>query len=524
MIVIPLLVVVYEIVRGLLAASDDQSPAIPWLSPIWLAKTVLWAGVIGAIASVLGAPLAWSCRPTRSRWRWALTLPMFVPHSLAYVGWGALRAPLTPFAEWMATKVEAGWTWLPAAFDGTLAIVGLGLWGAPLAALVQTAWLRGLDDDTLEALRLDCGPLRRRFELARLSMPALLAAAGIVGLLMIGSAVPLQLAQVPTAGVKLWEAMDVMPAHEHWRVWIAAWPLILLAGAVAATALRWTRVDRVAGSASVRCDLDASLLSRLGVLAVLGVSVVGPLVLAARGIHAPKGHETWQDLGHKFADAFGTWWRLNHQAVLVSTGEALVVAMLTVGVGLAAWCGTACLLRPRSRAGLGILGFVAAAVLPGVMVGSAVARLWNLSIIPADVGETMWPLVAAHSARFGFIAFLTACIAANAESPTLGDARLLDGADTPGGWLRACVPGWGPVWLIVGSLVAALCVQDIEAAVMVQPPGVPSLARKLLSDMHFFRTEELGVGMLVSVAIGLLFAGGATVLSAGWRLIRGRAV
>lgn len=524
-IVLPLLVVLYDISRGLLAGTDAQSPAIPWLSPLALAKTVLWAGIIGLLAAAFGSPLAWCCRPARSRWRWALTLPMFVPSTLAYVGWSSLRAPLTPFAEWMALKVEAGWTWLPSAFDGTLAVVGLALWAAPLAALIQVAWLRGLGDDTLEALRLDCAPLRRRFEIARLSTPALLSSAAIVSALMIGSAIPLHLAQVPTAAVNLWAAMDVMPPSEHWRVWIAAWPLVLLAGAVASAASRWAQADRAGGNASVRCELGASTLSRILVLLVLAASVVAPIALAARGIRAPGEHPTWAQLGHEVVRVMATWWRFNHQAVFASCIEALIVALLTVGVGLAAWCGIACLLRARSRGARGSLvtfAFVAAAVLPGVMVGSAVARLWNLTIIPAELGETMGPLVAAHSARFGFIALLTAMVVARAESPTLADSRLLDGADTPCGWWHACVPGWGPVWLIVGSLVAALSVQDIEAAVLVQPPGVPSLARKLLSDMHFFRTQELGVGMLVSVAIGLLFATVAGVLSTGVRLIRGR--
>ncbi|MEK6702252.1 MAG: hypothetical protein AABZ53_08315 [Planctomycetota bacterium] len=522
-IVLPLLVVLYDSSRGLLAGSDAQSPAIPWVSPISLAKTVLWAGVIGSLAAAFGAPLAWCCRPSRSRWRWALTLPMFVPSTLAYVGWGSLRAPLTPFAEWMAARVEAGWIWLPSAFDGTLAVVGLGLWAAPLAALVQVAWLRGVDDDTLEALRLDCGPVRRKVELARLSRASLLSSAAIVGVLMIGSAVPLHLAQVPTAGVNLWAAMDVMPSQEHWRVWIAAWPLVLLAGAAAIAASRWVRADRAGGSASVRCESSASILSRILVVLILAAGVGAPIVLAARGIRAPGEHPTWSKLGHEVVSAMDTWWRLNHHAVLASCAEALVVALLTVVVGMAAWCGMACLLRPRSRGALGAFAFVGAAVLPGVMVGSAVARLWNLTVIPAEWGETMGPLIAAHSARFGFVALLTAIIAATAEPPTLGDSRLLDGADTPRGWFHACVPGWGPVWLIVGSLVAALSVQDIEAAVIVQPPGVPSLARKLLSDMHFFRTQELGVGMLVSVSIGLAFAAAGAVLWAGLRILRGRA-
>ncbi len=505
-IVAPLAVALYDLIRGIRTESTPESPAIPWVTLVSFAKTVLWAGIIGGLAAAFGSPLAWCCRSTRSRWRWTLVLPMFVPSTLAYVGWGSLRAPITPFAEWMAAKVAVGWTWLPSAFDGTLAVVGLAFWSAPLAAMVQAAWLRGIDDDTLEAFRLDCTPLRRKIELARLSMPSLLGSAWIVGVLMIGTAIPLHLAQVPTAAVNLWAALDVMPSDEHWRVWVAAWPLIILAAGLAWGVSCWARVDRTGGTAPSRCETGASVATMSLAALLLTVSVVMPIVLAARGIRT--------------ASALSTWWRLNREAVTASTIESLVVGVLAVGVGLAAWCAMACCLRRESRGMVGAFGFVVAAILPGVVIGSAVSRVWNLPFVPIELGETIWPLVAAHAARFGFIAILTAIVVAKAEPRVLRDSRLLDGADTPAGWFHACLPGFEPVWLIVGSLVAALCVQDIEAAVIVQPPGVPSLARKLLSDMHFFRTEELGVGMLVSVAIGLMFAGVASALSLGIRTLR----
>ena len=61
--------------------------------------------------------------------------------------------------------------------------------------------------------------------------------------------------------------------------------------------------------------------------------------------------------------------------------------------------------------------------------------------------------------------------------------------------------------------MGALSFQEIEASIMVLPPGVESLARDMLQHLHFARTEELSVTSVIVVSIGLGIAGLAAGLA-----------
>ena len=53
--------------------------------------------------------------------------------------------------------------------------------------------------------------------------------------MMIGSAVPLHLAQIDTYAIRIWLGLNETRREEHWKVWLAAWPLV-----AAAIAAGWT--------------------------------------------------------------------------------------------------------------------------------------------------------------------------------------------------------------------------------------------------------------------------------------------
>jgi hypothetical protein len=52
---------------------------------------------------------------------------------------------------------------------------------------------------------------------------------------------------------------------------------------------------------------------------------------------------------------------------------------------------------------------------------------------------------------------------------------------------------------------------------MVQPPGLQSLAQRLLNDLHQLRMDAMSAAALWLVGAGILVAIGASTLLARWR-------
>jgi ABC-type spermidine/putrescine transport system permease subunit II len=152
------------------------------------------------------------------------------------------------------------------------------------------------------------------------------------------------------------------------------------------------------------------------------------------------------------------------------------------------------------------------ALVPGVFVGASIARMG----LDEGVGSVM-----AAAARTAFVGALAGLIIARTEGADERAARRLDGAGDAWGWLRA--NRWralrlsGGVWL--GAWVLGL--HEIEASVMVRPPGRGNLPQHLLSDLHYARLESLSAGGVVLGVLGVLvglLAG--LVLGLGQRITR----
>jgi hypothetical protein len=119
--------------------------------------------------------------------------------------------------------------------------------------------------------------------------------------------------------------------------------------------------------------------------------------------------------------------------------------------------------------------------------------------------------VMASAGRTAFVGALAGLIVARSESADERAGRALDGAGDAWGWLRANTRGAGRslrlaagVWL--GAFVLGL--HEIEASVMVRPPGRGNLPQQMLSDLHYARLESLSAGGavmgMVGIAVGVL--------------------
>jgi ABC-type Fe3+ transport system permease subunit len=479
-------------------------------------STLLVPLAIAMLAVVMAAAPAWWIRCARGRTRTALLAllpaPMLMPAYLAFSGWSLARAPGTllgdaleragPEAMAFAGKVMAGF--------------GLALWSWPLAAVVLLCGLAGVGRERLEALALDgAGPLRRAGAVLRQTWWAWALAVGVVAVVHAGSAVPLHLAQFDTWALRVWAQLNLVSPAEVWwpsgasadgRTSVGAWvvlPLALLAGGALAVVLRSTR----ASEAVVTPPTLASPLARVGVplaaAAVWAMAVVVPAWLFWSSVHD--------------AGSVGVFWRLAGGSVADSAGLGLLVggligALAVVVAGLAG--------STRRWAGMAALTLVAlcgaVAVVPGVLVGSGVRLLTEgLGETGRAVDDAGGTLLLAHVLRFAVLGAVVGWVVALAEPADLRDLRRLDA----GAGLAARLAGWWaaqrPALLPcagAGLAAMAMSIHEIEATVMVQPPGFRSLAGRLLELLHYNRHEELSAAasslaltnVLLCVGCGLL--------------------
>lgn len=486
-------VLVYPLASGLISAilySADDGLS-PWrVSWVLLATSVGWALGVGVLSALIAFVGAWASRGWRAWWTPVLVLPILMPSSLVSSALNLLRAPGTPIGDWLAMGPSVR----PMLVGRALAVVGLSLWASPLAQLVLAAGVRTVDPTVLEAARLSrrgpWGWIRLRLALSRRFLPA---AIGVVGVLMLGSAVPMHLAQMDTYALRLWLELDVSGPDGRWRVLAASWPMVgiasVAAGALVMLIARpniWPR--GMAEVPSSRWSVGVALL-------VPVVAVVLPAALYAMDLDSPS--------------TLSTLWRTESGAIMTSLMVSACVSLVSVGVAAAVWIGLGGDRWARRTTLVGVFAALVMGLLPGVVVGAMVGDAWRG--VPA-IEEHWAVLVLAHLARFLVVPAVVGVLLAWSEPSEDRDLRVLFGAVGPIGWARTV--GWRAAMALAsaGLVAGALSFNEIESAVMVIPPGMQSLARVMLDLLHYQRYEHLSGLSLIVVCCGMLLAAGSAVL------------
>lgn len=489
LLLLTLALVAYPLARalavGLAGLARDPGPHASSLPTIidlaTLARTSAIAILVGLCSALLAWPVAFFAR-ARNILHWSL-IPLAMPPYLAYAGWGLLRAPGTTLGSFIESLVQHGLTSLPFIVGQSLAVLGVILWSTPIALLVLAPAARRIDDATLDLLTIEStSRLARARSLARATLRPFLLAATVVALLTLGSNLPLHLAQVRTYAVNIWQALDLAGPDQAWRVWGAASPLLLIAivaGWLLSAGL--FTPDTHPPQVSPR----PAPFGRAMALTLLVLSVLAPLLLFLGNIRRASSIAT---LFRSASDAFAT-----------SAMLSLAVALASACVTLIVWRATASASRAaRTLAGLSTRLLVVGSLTPGVLVGSALAQSWGR--LSTNAGTDLALLAVAHLARFGGISAALGALIARAEPRDARAMRLLDGADRGRGWFAAALrPELG--WLIASAaLAAALSLHEIEAAVILMPPG-DLLPRRVLALLHYARDEELCIaGACITLA------------------------
>lgn len=510
----PMAGVVHEVGRGLLrgatasvggGAGREAISSTPGFG--LMLRGVGVCALIGSLSALLGLLVAWGGRKRRFGFGGLLLLlvPMAIPSYLAYTGWGTLRAPGAWLGDWLASRSPGRENVWPMVAGRVQAIGGLALFAWPLSAAVQWVGLASIDRAVHESLELERMGWRRRVAVTVwMARGAMMASVALVGLVMMGSAVPLHLAQVETPMIVLWRSLDVSAPGEQWRVWLGAWPMVGLAVVGAWWLTGWN--DRAAAW-GVGVGEVAGGERGVGRWSwwwggLLVVSFVVPVVLQARSVSGVR--------------AILDFVRVNARAMTESGLVAIGVALVCGMVALASWLGAREGGVARRVTRVWLLVWLACGLMPGVLVGVAVNRAWATG--PTMVRDGAAITVLAHVARFGFVGALAGWWLARREGRGVRELAASDGVRTIGGiWAALVRPIVGVVGL-AGVACGVLSVHEIEATVMVQPPGSESVARVMLQNLHYARDDALGAGVVcvagcVGVFVGLTVLCRRTTLS-----------
>lgn len=468
----------YGVARSVAGGLAEGRVGWSHAAPSWglLASTLGWCVGIGVLSALLALPAGWWLGRRRgSESVWAGLLLLF-PSYLTYAAFNMGRAPGTWTGDAIARLSERGMPDLPVLAGRVIAAGGLAVWAWAIPAFIIAWGVRALPGDALDALRLDlANPVSRAWHAARMVWRHAAGGAGVVALVMAGSAVPLHLADAPTYSVRVWLELTLSPGSPG--AWVSAWPLLLSACVGA-----WWLGGRVG---RVRPEVDevggGSAPSRWAGawfwwMVVLGGAVpVGMLAKSLTGTQPLA--EFWALSGASLG-----------MSALSATGTGIVGGWLCAMTWLALCAGGS-----RRVVRWACVLWLVGALTPGVLVGQALATAWS--------GWDAWldsPFApaAACVVRYGAVGVVAGIVLAGLEGRHERDQRRIDGLTGTIGFLRVTLVGRGAGIAGAGLAVACLSLHEVESSVLLHPPGRPSFAQTLLGYLHFWRMDDLAAAVL----------------------------
>lgn len=491
LVLVPLAAALVGILRDWKAV--DGSALQP--SVLLLLTSSAWALLIGVLATALAIPTAWWLSKQRTVLVPLVMTPLLLPPYLVFAALNLLRAPRTLMGDWLELVAQGGHDWVPLAAGRVLAVLALGLWAWPLAVLVVMAGVQGIDRASLEAARLDRGGFRMAVLLGRMLCRPIVLAIGLVSLVMMGSAVPMHLAQTPTYSMRVWLEMMLSPGSPS--AWLSAWPVAVVSG-VGGIVVGRMLADSLERRGAHAQGSNRERASRWGGgIFTVAIWLCGTALPLASLIGTADNLKSAPTVLSLHSGAFRT-----------SIGVALavgVVSALLVAVAWRAFRGT-----NRGLARIALVLLIASALMPGVLVGGA----WLLAtrgIGMEWLADSPVTVALAHLSRIAAWPVLIGAWLASREPLEERELRRVDG----GGVFGFLVLDWPVQWpaLIGVALVAgAMSLHEIEATIMVQPAGVPGLSLTVLGFLHFNRLNDLAiVGGAISIAAMVLVMAGAAV-------------
>jgi len=519
------------------SATCPLTPALDARTWTLAANTLLLSGATCAIAVPVGSSLAFLLTRTNLPGRRvglaALGLMLFVPLYLHAAGWLAGFGVLGWFPLATGSRLWFDDAWVGAVWVHAAAAV-------PWVVLIVGAGFRLVEPELEEQALLDGSPRQVFFNVTlRSAAPAVGVAAVWVAVVAAGEMAVTDLFVIRTYAEEVYTGFALSPDAEAGPMGLV--PGVTICGLLVLAAV-WLCGRVLPG------DRPLSLRGRhvfflgpwrwpaatlvFAVLVVLIAVPLGNLAYKAGITVSQAGTERvreWSPV--KMARMVGTApWRFGEEfgwslsiAALAAAAAVAVAALLAWFSQPGAWLGS------RSKAGRvtarAVMLLVAAACLavPGPVVGVGLIALLNRPELPLVTWLYDQSILApwlALSIRSLPLAVLVMWHALRTVPGEMLEAAAVDGAGTLWRLLFVALPGRLPAAALAWVVAFAVALGDLAASVLVLPPGVDTLSRRVFGLLHSGQEAEVAG---ICLAIVGMFAGVAAL--GGWLAKRwGRSV
>lgn len=476
------------------ARSPEAWSDIPMNASRWvlIARSLGMAGLIATIATLLAIPIARLLRHAGPKAAALILAPLWLPAWLAYAGLNLARAPDTFLGGAILELALPDHRWAIVLLGRTVAVASLVLWSVPVAALVLAATRDPDASAADELLRTEAIPMwQRTITRLRLEAVPLRTAFVVIALLTVGSSIPLHLAQIETDAIVLWRAISERTPDRWAGVWLGAWPELLIAGVGSVWLVaRFAGTARSGEGASPMRDAPPGPWTRFGGWAIWSLAALLPTGLMLWSLDDLASLWHWLTLNAEALRASGTIAGLG--GLIAGSAGVLIAAGRASERGLT-----------RAIAGLAACGCVFGMLVPGVLVGIAIAGMGleqDLSAILAGAARTL------------VLGGIIGLIVGKSETPDARAMRSLDARGDAFGWIAVhparALRLFAGVW--AGAFLIGL--HEIEASTLVRPPGTANLPQQMLSDLHYARLEQLSAGGVIMGLLGITLGIGAAWL------------
>jgi iron(III) transport system permease protein len=462
---------------------------------VLLGNSLAIAAGTAALATVLGVAsglaLEYHRVPTRRVLSWCLAVPFLVPPSIFAMAWVDCLGN-NGLVTRLVRLVTGPDVSLPSLYTRSGVVLVLGLAYFPVVALSTVVALRRFDYRLIEAARL-AGRGRRLLPGIVLPViaPAVLTGTLFVFVLaLVGMAVP-SLLQINTYPVELHAASA---DYDYPAATAQAFPLLacgLAAFAVWGLFLR-PRQAWLTGARRPRGDLPVSRHGRAGLTVfcwtLVLVSAALPLFTLVLRADSPESFVT----------------------VLISAKEEMA-ASLAVGAGAATVLTTLALLMAfLARGSRWLARLQVASIVPflasGPILGMGLIALWNRHGPAGAVYDSLAVVVLACAARYCYLAHVGFTAAMRDLHPSLDEAAVLAGVPWYRRLIGIVVPLLWPALAAAWGLGFLFAVREVDATVLVCPPGVTTLPVRLFTLMHYGPSSDVAALSLLTVALILIGA------------------
>lgn len=457
---------------------------------------------VAAAAVLLGwvpGRLLGTCRTRKDLLLLLLLMPLVLPRYVLYYAWTLMLSPTTALGAYLSGKPDVAR--FVGAFTSSLVLI---LWYWPLAALLIAQGWRNIDKSIRDCASLDADGfgIFRKITLPLLLRPLLLAFS-VCFVLSLSEFATFHLAGINTIGTEL-AVLYELTGSEGYLV-RAAWPVVVVA-LLLAIALGKSSRSWVSGAASLgTAELESHRWRWVVLLALIGISLVMPLVLLVSNMTDTQALRQFFRL---HSDGLG--WSLFVAAIAAVMAYLIAFGVLSLGrPGRGSLCQ---LLSLILRTTIFLVMFV-----PASLVAVSLLRMLAVCNVPPAIRQGWYLVSAGQAGRFAGIALILLLLTRYANEKRLSEMASLDGASRFKTWWYVHLPHTWPIFVGTFILIVMLGITELSATMVLLPAGLPNFAQRLLNQMHYARDQQVIASCLVLIC---LFLGFAVIFVSLLRIIR----